>query len=383
MALISLDDNGSSEAQQHHADKRLHGLDHLRAFAISYVLVYHYGGLFPHPQWVARVSDFGWTGVDLFFVLSGYLIGGQLLRTTARGQRILIGEFYLKRFFRIVPAYLVVVAIYLLIPGVREFGTIAPLWKFLTFTQNLGMHPETSRAFSHAWSLCVEEHFYLLLPILLMALTARRSSKMTACAAGSIFVGGVIVRGISWLIWDAADKTFPSWMEWIYYPTYTRLDGLLVGVCAAGLQCYAPSRWDQLTRRWHWLAALGLALLVGAQALLTERTSFGASVFLFPLIAVAYGCLLIAAVSPRSFMYRTSLTLTSIMATLSYSLYLTHKAVIHVTQAALSPMGVEPNSNFMFVLALITSLASAWLLHVAIEQPFMRLRSRLVARPEK
>lgn len=52
---------------------KLHGLDHLRALAITLVIVYHYGHLFPHPEWTNTVSEFGWTGVDLFFVLSGYL----------------------------------------------------------------------------------------------------------------------------------------------------------------------------------------------------------------------------------------------------------------------------------------------------------------------
>jgi peptidoglycan/LPS O-acetylase OafA/YrhL len=59
--------------------RRLNGLDHLRALAISYVFIYHYAVLFKHPAWLGPLADFGWSGVDLFFVLSGFLIGGQLL----------------------------------------------------------------------------------------------------------------------------------------------------------------------------------------------------------------------------------------------------------------------------------------------------------------
>jgi peptidoglycan/LPS O-acetylase OafA/YrhL len=72
---------------------RLNGLDHLRAFAIAYVFVAHYSTLFPHPKWLEGIGSFGWTGVDLFFVLSGYLIGGQLLRSIAAQQRTLISAF--------------------------------------------------------------------------------------------------------------------------------------------------------------------------------------------------------------------------------------------------------------------------------------------------
>jgi peptidoglycan/LPS O-acetylase OafA/YrhL len=69
---------------------RLNGLDHLRALAISYVFIYHYAVLFKHPAWLGPLANFGWSGVDLFFVLSGYLIGGQLLGRVAGGQEISI-----------------------------------------------------------------------------------------------------------------------------------------------------------------------------------------------------------------------------------------------------------------------------------------------------
>src|SRR5579863_9882168 len=117
--------------------RRLHGLDHLRALAIISVCIFHYS-LFGHPPGLETISSFGWTGVDLFFVLSGYLIGGQLLSRIAKGQPISYGEFYFKRTLRILPAYLVVLLIYFTWPAFTERSQLPPLWKFLTFTQNLG-----------------------------------------------------------------------------------------------------------------------------------------------------------------------------------------------------------------------------------------------------
>jgi peptidoglycan/LPS O-acetylase OafA/YrhL len=132
---------------------RLNGLDHLRAFAIAYVFLFHYKNLAPHPKWLEAVGSFGWSGVDLFFVLSGYLIGGQLLAVQAAGRPLALGDFYIKRFFRIVPVYLVLVALYFLVPAFREIPTITPLWKFLTFTQNFAnarQWDETPHVVSHA-----------------------------------------------------------------------------------------------------------------------------------------------------------------------------------------------------------------------------------------
>src|SRR5213082_4162000 len=159
--------------------ERQPGLDLLRAFAIIVVVVYHaalFGFKLP-----GRVDRFGWIGVDLFFVLSGYLIGGQLLAPLARDQRIQLGRFFVRRALRIMPAYFAVLVIYFLLPSWREYPEMSqPLWKFLLSIQNVALHGGT--AFSHAWSLAVEDQFYLVLPLLLLVLYPRpRASVTIAC----------------------------------------------------------------------------------------------------------------------------------------------------------------------------------------------------------
>jgi hypothetical protein len=130
--------------------ERQPGLDLLRALAIIVVVVYHaalFGFKLP-----GRADRFGWIGVDLFFVLSGYLIGGQLLAPLARGQRMKLGRFFTRRALRIMPAYFAVLAIYFLLPPWREYPEMSqPLWKFLLSVQNIALHGGT--AFSNAWSL--------------------------------------------------------------------------------------------------------------------------------------------------------------------------------------------------------------------------------------
>ncbi len=91
--------------------ERWYGLDHLRAAAIIVVLMYHYRA-FKHPQWIDEVGRFGWTGVDLFFVLSGFLISGQLFKEIEKKGKFSVNIFYIKRFFRIIPAYFFTLFLY-------------------------------------------------------------------------------------------------------------------------------------------------------------------------------------------------------------------------------------------------------------------------------
>ena len=161
---------------------RLPGLDLLRALAIAWVMLFHsflVGGLGPDFAWLSR---YGWMGVDIFFVLSGYLIGRQVLGPLARGERLDFARFYARRAYRILPAFAVVLAIYLLWPGGREAKGLAPWWQFATFTLNFTIDYSANQAFSHAWSLCVEEHFYLLFPALAWVLAVRWPSARRVAA---------------------------------------------------------------------------------------------------------------------------------------------------------------------------------------------------------
>src|ERR1700748_2090291 len=170
-------------------DHKLLGLDHLRAFAITFVFLFHYHG-FGHPQWEADISGFGWTGVDLFFVLSGFLIAGQLFSTIAKGKSISLKEFFLKRTFRIIPAYLTVVLLYFLFPVLREEPLAAPAWRYLTFTLNLLLDRNLCNMLTHAWSLCVEEQFYLVLPAIIVLCTWLKVGKKAAYLIAILFVAG-------------------------------------------------------------------------------------------------------------------------------------------------------------------------------------------------
>ena len=133
--------------------KRMHGLDTLRALAIILVFMFHYPRDSHEHSIFGIFGNFGWVGVDLFFVLSGYLIGNQIFASLIKNNAFSLKSFWYRRLLRTLPNYWFVLALYFLIPGFREWHLpmSAPLWKFLSFTQNLGLH---SGAYSHAWPLC-------------------------------------------------------------------------------------------------------------------------------------------------------------------------------------------------------------------------------------
>src|SRR5262245_24641419 len=127
------------------AERRVPGLDLLRGVAIVWVMLFHTRGMgLP----LDSVAAYGWMGVDLFFVLSGYLIGSQLLKPYLDQGRTSLGRFYLNRALRILPAYWFVLLLYFSIPVFREAEGISPAWHFLTFTQNFLIDYAHDKAFS-------------------------------------------------------------------------------------------------------------------------------------------------------------------------------------------------------------------------------------------
>lgn len=363
--------------------EKLNGLDHLRTMAILFVFLFHYfilsGG---EPGWLPGVAKFGWTGVDLFFVLSGFLISSQLFFQIKNNKGLSLKTFFLKRFFRIIPAYWVTVAIYFCIPFFREKESLPPLWKFLSFTQNLGLNLKDQGTFSHAWSLCVEEHFYFFLPMILVLVISLKLFKKAYWLLIAFFIAGFVLRIFSYdhlyLPKQEAAHAFMHWYKYIYYPTYNRLDGLLTGICIAAVYVFRPVLWNKLTRYGNQLIMLSLLVLTGAYFLCIEQESRAASVFGFTLVSLGYGFLVMAAISPTSLLYQWNSRVTSSVAMLSYSIYLTHKGVIHITHQLLAPL--HAGSNLMLFVSIITSIAAAFMMNKVIEKPFLKWRQQILSR---
>jgi len=359
---------------------KLLGLDHLRAFAIVYVLLFHYK-FFGHPAWEVPIGVFGWTGVDLFFVLSGFLIAGQLFAGVAKGKPIAAREFFVKRFFRIIPPYFLVLILYFSFSALSEWGNLSPAWRYFTFTLNFGLDLRKYSTFSHAWSLCVEEQFYLVLPLCFWLFTRYNLGKKAWILLVALFIGGFVIRIYCWNHFVApqvSDNLRPLWNLYVYYPTYNRLDGLLVGVSIAGLFTFYPKVKAWVNRYSNLLILAGIAGLFGGYLLCLEKESFIAGTYGFPVISVAYGLIVAAAVCPNNVLYKFKSVVTSQLAALSYSIYLVHKIVIHVTQVQLSNLGMNKDSGVIMVCCFIAVVFAALLMRYLVEMPVLKLRNRVL-----
>lgn len=365
---------------------RLGGLDLLRAIAIVWVMLFHsciIGGLSEH---FSVLENSGWMGVDLFFVLSGYLIGSQLLKPLSRGQPLALANFYLRRAFRVLPAFFVVLTLYFCWPAFRESPGIQPAWQFVTFTVNFLIDYQHSKAFSHVWSLCVEEHFYLLFPWLAWWLTRRPSLRKVVIVCIGLVAAGMLFRGYVWLhelapLRDLDEARFNRrFIEDIYYPTYMRLDGLLAGVVLATIRIYRPAWWQRVQQNANALLLFGIVVVAASIVVFQDRSGLLATVIGYPLLSFGLMLLVAAGAGTQGWLGRIRVPGAGWLAMVFYSLYLSHKAVYKLVERVHAD-SLQGHSLLTFIVCVLAALTVGALLHYSVERPFLRLREKWHARP--
>lgn len=354
------------------------GLDHLRAVAILLVFLYHYR-MFEHPDWVDTVGWIGWTGVDLFFVLSGFLISNQLFREISTNGTIRLKIFFTKRFFRIIPPYLFTLLLYFCFPVFREREALPPLWKFLSFTQNYGLDVINRGTFSHAWSLCIEEQFYLALPVLLLFLIRLRQIKYLKIMIVLLIISTLLLRVFSWNEYVFPYMKTPDfWKKWymnIYYPTPTRLDGLSIGVLI-GVLFQSSTFKTIINRNGNLLVFTGIITIIFSLWFCRNPYSQQASLFGFTLVAVSYGILVTGAISGTSFLSRKSSQFTTQLAALSYSVYLSHKGVIHLVQLFLKKTKIPVTYTAGLLICFTFCILAGLFYRYCLEKPSVIIKNK-------
>ena len=364
------------------SSSRLHGLDTLRTCAILLVLAYHYKVVVSGADTFGFLSQIGWAGVDLFFVLSGYLIGNQIFSSLKR-QDFSLKVFYIRRFLRTLPNFYVVLALYFLFPSVMGGKTPPDLWRFLSFTQNLGLH--TGTAFSHAWSLCIEEQFYLILPaVALLFVAAAKSEKKSMLYPWALLIGlilsGIFLRAWLWQHKVTNDETF---YNYIYYSSLGRFDELLPGVALALIKNYHATLWQRLLSWGNQFLAVGLScvalmfyLFANFHYLEGQGYTFAMTAVGYSLMAISFSFLVLAALSSSSLLYKIKVPGCYHLAAWSYAIYLVHKAIFHILKAPLKQAGIDLESPLALCLMMFCSVFGGYLLYLLVETPFMRLRDR-------
>jgi peptidoglycan/LPS O-acetylase OafA/YrhL len=343
-----------------HADylalRRFPGLDGLRAIAAILVVLFHFGG----PQVLQ-----GWIGVHLFFVLSGFLITTLLLREHDRTGRVALVDFYLRRAFRILPVYLLVLAVVvvgcLLTGTFHSSGLAAALPLQLTFFNEFTQN----NPYGLSWTLGTEQKFYLCWPLLAFAGAASRLRR----------VGGAVSRrggGLAQLPLTLGQAS-PNWTLGYF--------SILVG-CVVALVLHHP-RGYALVRPLTGprasvvvaLAFVGVQLSVGAVApVLGDWFGVPASVAVTPVYAVACAFLLPAVISGWPVRRALSTAPLRFVGERSYSLYLVQNVAGAAVALAGPPAGARP------VVVLAVALVMAHVLHRLVELPMIAIGRGVVAR---
>jgi peptidoglycan/LPS O-acetylase OafA/YrhL len=371
--------------------RRIPELDGLRGLAILLVLIVHcidetkfLGG----SRWLSYLvaaDSLSWSGVDLFFVLSGFLIGGILL--DARGSANYFKAFYARRAFRILPVYAAVVGAFYLcfyaeqqgwIPGSRWlYGPNIPWYAYVTFTQNFHWAAggaDRTNWLTPTWSLAVEEQFYLILPAVIWFLSGRRLLYFL----GSVIVGAPFLRLF-------LDLNFSSGNVASFCLVPCRADALLLGVLAALLVRHQTA-WESLKSHRRSLVSAWIVLLAGLCALIvfkqTDHLGFFMTTLGYSWLALFYlGLLLLALIQTSGWLgkiLRNSWL--KALGTISYGVYLIHKPVLGLVFGYFRiewPLAEDLAGRLMVLSALAITLAVASISWAVFERPLLKIGHRI------
>jgi peptidoglycan/LPS O-acetylase OafA/YrhL len=303
----------------------------------------------------------------------------QVLHPLSHGETFSFKDFYVRRAFRILPAFLVVLALYILVRKLREADGIEPWWKFISFTMNLSIDYTQNQAFSHAWSLCVEEHFYLLFPFLAVLLSRKPSRALIVSFFLVIVVAGIGLRTSIWLTNTELHSPNNWFIEEIYYPTWCRFDGLLAGVVLATIRCFRPLIWDKAQHYANPISFIGMIFLGASFLLFRERAGLLGNSVGWPILSFALALLVFAAAQPRSLLGRLRVPGFKWVSTVSYSLYLIHKMALHLVQITFEAQ-LFGHALLAFSMYSVAIFLAGALLHYTIERPFLLLRTDVLAK---
>jgi peptidoglycan/LPS O-acetylase OafA/YrhL len=307
----------------------------------------------------------GWVGVDLFFVLSGFLVSGLLFKEERRFGRITPGRFLLRRGLKIYPAFWV-----LLLTTVAVGVATSPLsWRtFLSeflFVQNYG-----PALWGHTWSLAIEEHFYLLL-VALLAVVHRVAPKATFSLIPKLFLM-VAVGSLAARVWLGRAHSFD--MKAQILPSHLRLDSLFFGVLLAYFYHYHSDRFRSLAKRLA-VPVVGVgALALSLPFFYPLETTWWMPSFGLTLFYLGSGLILFGTVT-RSFAGGRVLRTIAYVGSHSYSIYLWHLPVL----AWLMPLVGRVSHRYWIyaVLYIVTALFLGIAMARLVEMPILRLRDRL------
>jgi len=372
-----------------HDSKRMVQLDVLRGVAVLLVMGHHIV-LQPNESGVFQPVEnvlirFGWSGVDLFFVLSGFLVGGLLFAELRARGKLDVRRFIIRRGFKIWPSYFVYLFVVFLILLAAEHGNAhRALGHILPNFFHVQNYLGTARP--HTWSLAVEEHFYVFLPLLLLVLTLRKRNKQDLIGALPI-IGIAIIVGCTSLryVMNAGREYDPATH---YNPTHLRMDSLFFGVLLGYFYHFKSTWLAKIGSYRYTLLFAGMAMVL-PMTIIDIRYSWFVPVFGFLMLYLGYGLILLAVIyTPLSEGILGSVLGSSFGRVLafigffSYPIYLWHIDLARLPLQALARTGflsvLSPTWRWIaFTLIYVTLATSAGVvLGLLVERPALALRDR-------
>ena len=357
---------------------RVYGLDIFRSFAILFVLVGHG---FEHSKIAPQLQIFGRLGilgVELFFVLSGFLIGGIIMRLIEQGKFHSlrnISDFWMRRWLRTLPLYFVALLAFLRFDYHGRHELIDYPGYFF-FMQNFAY--KMPEFFELSWSLAIEEHFYLWFP--LVFLLWKKLSKR----AGTAIIFSSLTFVVIAYVFRLSQPIFSDWNEYnraIRLTVVSRIDAIMFGVLMAATKHYWNNAFQWIKRGTPVYAASFVILCIwwfaSSPLLMTSRA---VQVNLFTVQAVLCALMLPWFDSKRDQVSSSNFFL--VTSKLSYSLYLVHILIIILVNRTLGYVRlfdlIYPNPFILYPLYLSLFYLASWATYYLIEEPFLRLRNQQI-----
>lgn len=354
--------------------KRVFGLDLLRAFAI-FCVVHGHGERLLYDTRLNCFTDLPLPhGVDIFFVMSGFLIGKSLLSYMQKHDESLdrqkIFSFYLRTALRILPNYLFILIVnYILVEShvIQGNTQTFSVWYFVTFTQNL--FTPFWDFYWESWSLPVQWWFYILFPLMLALFCRFMKPKQFVPFLCLFFV--IFSMGYRIIVTPKTTDFF-WWDIWLRKTVASRMDNIFIGVMAAWVQHYYPEFWDRNALK---SLIFGLVLFVITNLIPRVIGSLYFNVLHLTLSALAIALWFPIFTKIKS--YKTmSGSIVSRVSILSYAMFLTNSLIIQVMDKVCPKLIEEQGVAAYFIYWLVVMVVS-YLLYILLERTFIRIRSKI------
>lgn len=339
---------------------RVASLDLLRTFAIVFVLLLHSLEFLTNvPASIVALFSYGWIGVDLFFLLSGFLIGSQAFNTNDNEDSP-IKKFLIKRIFRTIPLYYTILLIYILLKPFVGYPFTDTKLKYFFFLQNF----TSPKDFVQSWSLCIEEQFYLVFPLFFYKFNLKKIPSIYWLLPGLL---SLITRLIFYQAGILSDSP-PAAAYNYQFNFFTHLDGISWGIFLAS----TFKTWSQFKNKELFIIP-GLAGLLITMIYMGPLNLNATIISGYQMLALSFSCLLIGLYDFKNF---PAEALIQKIATWSYGIYLWNNLVAKVIEKFF----YQQNNYLKTSVFIMGTVGLSAITYFMIEQPMLNFRNRLLVK---